>query len=106
MRPGAPAGCRERASRGAFRLFFEGRFPLYYETYRGKSTEQESAVATYAIAERCIDVREDRACVQECPVDCIDEIRPLERSDPRDRVEPEYLRKYRGAARSALPTTN
>ena len=38
---------------------------------RGKSTEQEEVRAVaYVIAEPCIDVL-DRACVEECPVDCI-----------------------------------
>jgi len=31
---------------------------------------QKGAVVTYVIAEPCIDVM-DRACVEECPVDCI-----------------------------------
>ena len=37
---------------------------------RGRNTRERNPAMTYVIAEPCVDVL-DRACVEECPVDCI-----------------------------------
>ena len=34
------------------------------------ASRQEGAIMAYVIAEPCVDVK-DKACVDECPVDCI-----------------------------------
>src|SRR3712207_3737384 len=39
-------------------------------TRSGRRTRRGRGTMTYTIAEPCIDVK-DRACVDECPVDCI-----------------------------------
>src|SRR5664280_1415927 len=36
----------------------------------GKSYESGGAPVTYVIAEACVDLK-DKACIEECPVDCI-----------------------------------
>ncbi|AHH94307.1 hypothetical protein GCM10010174_22210 [Kutzneria viridogrisea] len=45
------------------------REPLMNVLGRMRKREQETAV-TYVIAEPCVDVL-DKACIEECPVDCI-----------------------------------
>jgi ferredoxin len=44
--------------------------PLVLRYYRAVRSTEEVVSVTYTIAEPCIDVK-DKACVEECPVDCI-----------------------------------
>jgi NAD-dependent dihydropyrimidine dehydrogenase PreA subunit len=41
-----------------------------WATRAGEHTRSEETFVTYVIAEPCVDVK-DKACIEECPVDCI-----------------------------------
>src|SRR4051812_47784241 len=59
-----------RTSWGASGLPGVGRLAAVGDTREGLNRPRRIFSVTYVIAEPCVDVL-DRACVEECPVDCI-----------------------------------